>query len=390
MADNETSKPQPFLLRRVTALLWVVVIAVVISFAFFASSLCITLLLAGFLAILVDPIPTYFERWHVSRLFSSAVLVVSGVLGLGLLVYVSYGKASGLIEDAPEYAERIRNALRPLTKNIEKVQKSAGTLNPVPPAEKKVPEVRVSQPVNWPSYLIRGVGSVWGAVIVGAIVPFLMFFILVRKAHLYAWLSTTFGSTIDVPKFAARLCQMVRGFALGNIVIGAAMAAITAAVLASLHLPEAALLGIASGLLNLIPFVGVILASIVPLLPAILQFDSPGPFLIIVGTVVVLHFVSANLLIPKFIGSRVNLGPVAATVGILFWGWLWGVMGVLLAVPLTAFIKLVADCHPSLLHISNLLAETPHPIPKWALTGQATVARAIPFFRKRLQSNAKH
>ena len=50
---------------------------------------------------------------------------------------------------------------------------------------------------------------------------------------------------------------------------------------------------------------------------------------------------------------------MAATIGILFWGWLWGVMGLLLAVPLTAFIKMVADLHPSLGHLSNMLALTP-------------------------------
>ena len=81
---------------------------------------------------------------------------------------------------------------------------------------------------------------------------------------------------------------------------------------------------------------------------AILQFNTPGPFIVITLTILFLHVVSANLLVPKFIATRVSIGPVAATVGMLFWGWLWGVMGLLLAVPLTAFIKLVADLHPSL------------------------------------------
>jgi hypothetical protein len=83
------------------------------------------------------------------------------------------------------------------------------------------------------------------------------------------------------------------------------------------------------------------------------------------------------------------IGPVAAIVGMLFWGWLWGVMGVLLAVPLTACIKLIADWHPSLVHISNLLAERPRAIPNWAYTGPVSVARAIPFLRKRLQADPK-
>jgi AI-2 transport protein TqsA len=181
---------------------------------------------------------------------------------------------------------------------------------------------------------------------------------------------------------------MVRGFAIGNLVIGAAMAGVTVAVLLALKLQGAVLLGIASGFLNLIPFLGVILAAVVPMMPALAQFETPGPLLIIFLTVVALHFVSANLLIPKFIGSRVNIGPIAATVGLLFWGWLWGIMGILLAVPLTAFVKLASDCHPSLIHISNLLAETPQSPRPWLQVQVPGVVRAT-FLRGRSQSEAK-
>jgi len=132
------------------------------------------------------------------------------------------------------------------------------------------------------------------------------------------------------------------------------------------------------------------LAAALPLLAATLQFDSVGPYVIIVLTVISLHIISVNVLVPKFIGSRINIGPVAATMGMLFWGWMWGVMGILLAVPLTAFVKLAADCHPSLIHISNLLAETPRPVPNWAQAGQARVAQAIPFLRKRAPAESKN
>jgi hypothetical protein len=81
----------------------------------------------------------------------------------------------------------------------------------------------------------------------------------------------------------------------------------------------------------------------------------------------------------------VSIGPVAATVGILFWGWLWGVMGLLLAVPLTAFIKLVADLYPSLGHLSNMLALTPRPAPRWVRYGETALERAIPYLRPRPQ-----
>jgi len=93
-----------------------------------------------------------------------------------------------------------------------------------------------------------------------------------------------------------------------------------------------------------------------------------------------LHLLSANLLIPKFIGSRVDIGPVAATVGMLFWSWLWGAIGLLLAVPLTAFVNSLLTAIPRC---------CPRPVPRWAQAGHATVARAIPLSARSFSGAAK-
>ena len=377
------------LLGRITALLWVVVVALVVTFFYYASSLCVTVLLAAFLAILVDPLVAHLERLHIPRYASSAIVVLFGVILVSASLYVFYDKATSFLDTLPLYTGKIRQAIEPLTRRIERVQENAGKLNPAAPAPKKVPEVRVNEPPSWPSYLARGVGSLGGAIVISAIVPFLMFFMLVRKDHIYMWLSGTFSTAADVPSFVNRVTRMVRGFTGGNLVIGSLMAAVTVGVLLAIGLDGAIALGIVSGFLNLIPFLGAILASVVPLLAATLQFATPAPFVIIALTVFSLHLVSANLLIPKFVGSRVNIGPVAATVGMLFWSWVWGAIGLLLAVPLTAFVKLAADCNPALLPISNLLAENPRQLPRWAQASHATVTRALPFLRDHLRIKSK-
>jgi predicted PurR-regulated permease PerM len=382
------TEPQPRPMVRIVGLLWVVVIAIVVAFAYFASSLCITFLLASFLALIVDPIPTYLERFRIPRVISTGLLIIVGLVGIVAAVHASYDRANQIIEDLPDYADRIHEAFEPINQRIQQVQKSAGSITASSPApinsKKSPPVVRVAdQPSTaWPSYLIRGVGSVWGALIVGGIVPFLTFFMLVRKSHLYDWTAHTFGETVDVPNFTAMLARMVRGFVVGNLIVGALMAGVMVAVLYALKVPGAVPLGIASGFLNLVPFLGAILAAGLPLFASIFQFDSPAPFVLMAVAAVALHIVSANFLVPRLIGSRVNIGPVAATMGMLFWGWLWGIMGVLLAVPLTAFVKLVADCHPSLIHISNLLAEKPRGVPHWVEVGSERVVRAVPFFAK--------
>jgi predicted PurR-regulated permease PerM len=380
---SSTALLQPRLLSRIAWLLSAIVVVLLMAFCFFASSFCITLLLAAFLAILVDPVVTKLERWHVPRSASAGIIIVSGMLCLGLLTYSSYNRISDFVDAMPQYAVRVRDALQPFNQKIARVQETAGNLNPEP-SPKKVAEVKIKEPPSWPSYIIRGVGPVWGAVIIIGVVPFLMFFNLLRKDQMKQRLESTLGSTIDVPQFVGRVTKMVRGFAVGNLLIGSAMAAVTVLVLMGLNVQGAILLGVASGFLNLIPFLGVILAVLVPVAGAILQFDTAGPLVLIALTVFGLHIVSANFLIPKIIGSRVNIGPVAATAGILFWGWLWGLMGILLAVPLTAFVKIVADSHPSLIHISNLLAESPRPVPPNIPLIQEAVFKPVAFIRKRI------
>jgi predicted PurR-regulated permease PerM len=385
---NPTESPHSRPLARVTSLIWIVVIAIVLAFAFFASSLCITLLLAAFLAILADPVVTRLERLHFPRTLAAASVVLVGVLFVALVGYASYGRATSFVDSLPEYTGKIRSAMRPLIQRAEKVQESAGRLNPVAPKQ-KAPVVRVNETPSWPAYLVRGVGSAAGAIIIAAAVPFLMFFMLIRKDHIYWWLSTTFGRSTDVPRFVDRVNHMVRGYVVGNVLVGGILATATVAVLLGIGMDGAVTVGIASGLLNLIPYLGVILAAGVPLLAATLQFSSAGPFVVIAVTAVSLHLIAANLLTPKVIASRVNVDPVAATVGMLFWGWLWGAVGLLMAVPLTALVKLVTDCHPSLIHISNLLAENPRRVPRWAQVGRGTFTRAIPFFRGRFHSEKK-
>ncbi len=378
------------LLPKLAALLWIIVIAILVAFGFFASSLCITVLLAAFLAILIDPIITRLERWHIPRTLSSALVIILGMLTIGGLSYTYYGKASAAVDEIPQYAWRIRHALAPLTLQIEKVRESAGALTPDDGSSKKVAEVRIKQATDWPGFIVRGFGSVWGAVIVGGVVPFLAFFMLVGKERMYVRFNGMFGTKMDVPRFIARLNQMVRGFVVGNLIIGSLMMAVSVLVFWNLGLNGAVEIGIVSGFLNLIPFLGVLLAVIVPVVAAAFQFSSATPFIIIVLTVASLHMISANILIPKFIGSRVQIGPVAATVGMLFWGWLWGVMGLLLAVPLTSLVKIIADSNPSLLHLSNLLAETPRPLPQWARYGSHTLDRAVPFLRDRFSLRARN
>jgi predicted PurR-regulated permease PerM len=389
MALPPSTSPSDGLLRTIATLLFILVAGLLTVFLYYASSICITVVLAGFLAILFDPVVVKLEKLHLPRSVAAAGVVLAGISLIGLLGHELYGRAMTFAEELPVYTSKIQQTIEPISRKIQKVQQSAGNLtNDVRPI-KKVPEVRLQESPTWPAYLVRGVGSVWGALVIAGAVPFLTFFMLCTKDQMAIRMNALFSSRIDTARFITNLNQMIRGFVAGNLIVGSVMAVATTLMLLGIGMKGAIPLGIASGLLNLLPFLGLIFSLALPLAAAVLQFNTPGPYIVITLTILLLHVVSANLLIPKFIATRVSIGPVAATVGILFWGWLWGVMGLLLAVPLTALVKLVADLHPSLCHLSNMLALTPRPSPRWVRYGETTVERAIPYLRGRLAFGTK-
>jgi len=336
-----------------------IAIAITIAFCFFASSLCITLVLATFLSILADPLVSFFERWHVPRGVSAGTLIVLGMFALGLLAYGSYNRISFLAETFPSYAERIREIVEPLNQKITRMEETAGRLNPEPP--KKATEVRVKQPPTWPSYLVRGLGSASSAILVVGVVPFLTFFMLIRKDKWYQALALVLGPHNDPAEFSSSLALIVRRFMVGNLLVGLFLAGVTVCLLLALKIQGAVILGAVSGFLNLIPFLGVALAALVPAAAAFVQGAPLSTLLAIASAVIFFHVLASNILIPRFIGSRMNIGPVAATAGILFWGWLWGIVGVLLAIPLTGVIKLLADRLPALHFVSDVLGDSSQP-----------------------------
>jgi predicted PurR-regulated permease PerM len=354
------------LLRQIVFLLCILALALLMAFFYFASSLCITLVLSSFLAILVDPLIMYLERFRIPRVISAAVIIAGATILIVTLTYGSYKQVADVVDDMPFYARKIGEDLAPISRKIETVRDSAGRLSAEVPT-KKIPEVKVKNDYpEWTTYVIRGAGPVSGAAIIIGAVPFLMFFLLIQKDRLKEKLAIVWGDAIDVSLLMTGVTQMVRGFVLGNLIIGALVALVTVGALLAMHVEGAPLLGVISGFLNLIPFIGAIAGAVVPMGAALIQDLPVATLAAIFATVVGLHIVAVNLLVPKIIGSRVSVSPVAATVGILFWGWLWGLIGVLLAVPLTALVKIVADSHPSLGKIGNLLAERPEGIPPWS------------------------
>jgi predicted PurR-regulated permease PerM len=152
------------------------------------------------------------------------------------------------------------------------------------------------------------------------------------------------------------IAQMIRGFIVGNVVIGLVLGLTSTVAFWILGVPYFYIIGMISGVVSLAPYLGIVLAVIPPVVVSMGSLTVKN-FVAIVAVVAISHVIALNVLYPKIIGRRLQLNPLAVTLALLFWGWLWGAMGLILAVPLTAAIKIIFDHVESLRSWGDWLGE---------------------------------
>jgi len=204
--------------------------------------------------------------------------------------------------------------------------------------------VNVYPTTTWTDILTESFGSVTQALLAASFVPFLVYFMLTGQHHVRAATVMLFRLENRHTAYVTLglISAMIRSFMVGNLLIGLFMAAVSTAVFGILHLPFFYFVGFMSAFLSLIPYLGVVLAMAPPMFVGLGHMNSEKA-LVIVVTVVGLHLIALNVLYPKFLGNRLQLNPLAVTMALLLWGWLWGGLGLILAIPITAAMKIVFD-----------------------------------------------
>jgi predicted PurR-regulated permease PerM len=223
-----------------------------------------------------------------------------------------------------------------------------------------VQEVRI-RPERPPiaDFIHSHLGSLYNTLLLASFVPFLVYFMLSWRDHIQPAFLQLFegpGRVVAATSLDG-IASMVRAFVVGNFLLGLLLAIASTAFFWAFPLPYPMLIGPLSGLLSLVPFVGVPLALAPPLLAALAVYSTPAPYLIIVGVVTLFHLLAMNLLYPKIVGPRVHLNPLVVSLALMFWSVLWGAAGLILAIPLTAGIKAVCDHVKTLERYGRLLGD---------------------------------
>jgi predicted PurR-regulated permease PerM len=322
----------------------VIAAAIVFAFLYFASDVVVTLLLAALMAYFLDPVVRVFERIHIPRALGALVvmLAVSAILvGLGYLVVL---RANQFLEDWPRYSTALRRVTTVFDRQMTSLEKGVEAIAPAP-ADKSRPPQRIIEPPPVREWLLRGAGSLYPVLVVAAFVPFLVFFMLAAKPRIWKATIELFPDEHRdrVREALDEVGAMLRSFVAGNALVAGILMLASWGFFAAINLKFPFLLGCVSGLLNLVPYLGAVLAWVPPFLIGLAQWNTVGPYIIVASVLTGLHIAGINILMPAIVGRRVHLNALAATAALLFWGWLWGAVGLILAIPVTATVKVICD-----------------------------------------------
>jgi predicted PurR-regulated permease PerM len=321
----------------------IIAAAIVFAFLYFASEVVITLLLAVLMAYFLDPVVGVLERIHIPRALGALVVMLAVTAMFAEVGYLMAVRASQFVADWPRYSGVLRHVTTAFDRQLTTVEKGVDAIAPAPEKGRTPPRSVEPPPVR--DWLLRGVGSLYSFLIVATFLPFLIFFMLAAKPRIWKATIELFPDEQQerVRSALDEVSSMLRSFIAGNALVAMILMLLSWGFFMWIHLDYPFLLGCVSGLLNLVPYLGAVLAWVPPFLIGFAQWSTIGPYLGVAAALTFLHIMGLNVLMPAIVGRRVHLSALAVTVSLLFWGWLWGAIGLLLAIPITATVKVICD-----------------------------------------------
>ncbi len=373
----------------------VLAFAAAIALLYFGRVFLITIVIAIIIAFLLDPLVTLLVKLRLPRPVSSFMVCSVTLLTLYLMGLALYTEFVTLADELPAYSQRINDLVDNVATQVDQAEKrtyevvvpkrfqdqpsTQTTPAGVPrnPRRKKtpadaapplvttvqpatIPEVRIhNEPTPLFTYVYSYLRSFYDVLLMASFVPFLVYFMLSWRDHLRRSFLYLFSAPdrYVAGKSWEGVANIARAFVIGNFILGLLLSVISSLFFFSIHMPYWLLVGPLSGFLSLVPYVGLPLAVIPPLLAGLAVYTQPAVYVMIAVVVAVLHLVAMNLLYPKMVGARVHLNPLVVTIALMFWGTLWGATGLLLAIPITAGIKAVCDNVSSLQAYGKLLGD---------------------------------
>ncbi|MCH9809512.1 MAG: AI-2E family transporter [Alphaproteobacteria bacterium] len=324
---------------------------------YFAASVLIPVTLALLLSMLFHPVVRIFEKVGLPSPVGAAITVSVTIIILLSTVYGLSGSAREWVERVPQNFFRIEEMLDAVKKPIEKLKDAADKVESATEMKGagRPLEVRVQRPGVTEQFLT---GTPQVVASIGVVVMLLYFLLASGDAFVRK-------SVESIPRFKdkKRMVEIIRSIQEDvsyYLIMLTALNIMTGAVVGltcwGLGFPNPILWGVIVTVLSYAPFVGSAVITAILSFVGLLTYSNLTWALMPAGVYLIVMFLVTNAAIPYMLGSRLALSPVAIFISIIFWGWMWGVVGALVAVPLLATLKIVCDRVDSLRPVSEFLS----------------------------------
>jgi predicted PurR-regulated permease PerM len=317
--------------------------AIILLFFYYAAGVVITLLLSILLAYLLDPAVELLERVRLPRTLGAMVMVLILIAVLAAVGYGLWTRTADFAENWPKYSSVLQQAAGAVEGRIRGIEGQVSQIA----RDQGAPSATTvrAEPSVVRTLIFRGIGSLYALFLEVTFMPFLVFFMLAEKRELWHGTLQLFPASrrTQVKETLEDLRDVLRDYLAGMSIVTLIVISTSSLFFWMIGMEYPILTGIASGLLNMVPYIGAVMAWLPAFLIALAKWKTLGQFVLIAVTLTVIHVLAINLVAPQLVGRRVRLNAVAITIALLFWGWVWGGMGLVLAIPITATLRVICD-----------------------------------------------
>lgn len=327
---------------------------------YFAAGLLIPITISVLLSILFFPVVRSLARVGMPRALSSAMIVAAIVVLVGLAMSTLAGPAQEWLREAPQSLRELKREMLHANRNLEDIKALAKEVEGLTDVEEGVdPEAPQPVVVEAPSVFETFLGNLPLLIGTSLVVMFLTFFMLVNGDTLLRRATRcgrTFTERRQIVTIARRFQSELSRY-LGTVtIINVLLGFLTGLVLYVLEVPNPAMWGTMVGLFNFAPYVGAVVSTLVLAVVGLTNAPTLGEAMLVPGAFVVLTVLEGQLITPAIVGRNMSINPVMILLSVVVWGWLWGIAGALMAVPLLASFRAVCEHYPPLRQVGELLS----------------------------------
>jgi predicted PurR-regulated permease PerM len=304
------------------------------------------IVLAVLLSFLLAPLVHGLARLRLPEPLGAAVVLwaIVGVAGLGL--YGLWGPAAQWLQQLPKSVNQIEAKMRPVKQSVEELSKASQQVEDMAQMGRDAAQPTVKADVQRPGLTGTMLNQTLALLARTGAVTILLYFLL-ASGDLFLLKLVRLLSRLEKKKINVAIVRETRHdisyylltITLMNTTLGVAVGI----AMVGLDMPNPLLWGVMAGCFNFMPYLGAMCSTLILTLVAIFTFDGLGRALLVPGVFIGLTILEGFLVTPTLVGHRLTLNPVAIFIWLAFWGWLWSIPGMLLAVPLLATLKITCD-----------------------------------------------